>query len=76
MNQKPRRVAITPSEIASEYGIGLTTVYALIRDGQIPAARIGKRKLLVMVSRLEEWLAANEATQVSKKNAIGARPDL
>lgn len=40
------RLAYSVSEAASVTGLGRTTLFALIRDGQLPSRKIGNRRLI------------------------------
>ena len=54
------RLALTVPEAAAELQIPASTLYDLIRRGEVPAVRIGKR-IRVPVRRLEAWLNEKEA---------------
>lgn len=57
---RPQRLALTVPEAAAELQIPVSTLYDLIRRGEVPAVRIGKR-IRVPWRRLEEWLNEKEA---------------
>ena len=44
---------ITPEEVADELGLSLTTVYNLLRKGQLPGEKVG-RKWLILRERIEK----------------------
>jgi putative molybdopterin biosynthesis protein len=56
----PRRIALTVPEVAAELQIPGPTVYDLIRRGEIPSVRVGKR-IRVPKRRLEEWVNGRQA---------------
>ena len=49
------RISLSVEEAAGLTGIGRTTIYTALRDGDIPRVRIGKRTL-VKVADLNAWL--------------------
>lgn len=51
----PRRLVLTVPEVAAELQIPASTVYDLIRRGEIPSVRVGKR-IRVPKRRLEQWV--------------------
>jgi excisionase family DNA binding protein len=58
--RQKERLTLTVDETAKRLGIGRSQTYAGIRNGQIPAIRIGKR-YLVPVASLERMLGLSEA---------------
>jgi excisionase family DNA binding protein len=52
--QSPARLHYTPEEAYRAIGIGRTTMYRLLREGKIPAMRIG-RKWLIPRSTVEHF---------------------
>jgi len=51
----PRRIVLTVPEVAAELQIPASTVYDLIRRGEIPSVRVGRR-IRVPKRRLEDWV--------------------
>ena len=51
----PRRIVLTVPEVAAELQIPASTVYDLIRRGEIPSVRVGRR-IRVPKRRLEDWI--------------------
>lgn len=51
----PDRMAFTVPEVAAELMLPVSTVYDLIKRGEIPSVRVGKR-IRVPKQRLEEWV--------------------
>ena len=49
------RLAVSPAEAARLAGIGRTTVYEAIGSGALRSLKIGKRRLILIVS-LRDWL--------------------
>lgn len=43
-------LAISVSETARQLGVGRTTVYGLINSGQLKTTKIGRRRLISMLS--------------------------
>jgi excisionase family DNA binding protein len=50
MNETPQRQTFTVEEAAKVLGIGRNNAYALVRSGDIPTIRLGKRILVPMVA--------------------------
>ena len=58
------RVAVSVREAAQLAGIGGTLMYTAIREGWgPPTVRVGKRRRLIRVAALREWLRDLEAEQ-------------
>ena len=55
----PRAVALSPEDAASRLGFKTSTVAGWIRDGRLPAKRIGE-KLRVIEADLAQFLATAE----------------
>ena len=53
MNQ----LMLPPAEAARVIGVGRTTLYALMRDGQVRAVKIGRRTL-ISIAELERYVAS------------------
>ena len=49
------RATMTVQEMANYLGIGKASAYRLIREGQIPALKIG-RQFRIPVACIEEWI--------------------
>jgi len=49
-------LAVSPTEAAKMLGIGRNLVYLLIKQGDIPAIRLGERRILVPVEGLKQLL--------------------
>lgn len=51
----------TPEEVAQMLSVSLVTVYRYMKrkKNPLPYYKISNRKLLVRISELEEWVAAN-----------------
>jgi len=54
-----RRLTYTVEEAASLLGISRGLAYEMVRQGALPALRLGQRRLLVPVASLEEWLSGS-----------------
>lgn len=52
-------LAITPEEAFRQIGVSRALGYKLIKEGVIPAIRLGERRLLVPVVALEKLLDVN-----------------
>ncbi|MCR0980628.1 helix-turn-helix domain-containing protein [Roseomonas populi] len=46
MNHQPAKLAFTIPEAVTSSGIGRTKLYALIREGQLEARKLGSRTLI------------------------------
>jgi excisionase family DNA binding protein len=53
------RTFLTVSELAGRLGVGRSTAYALVRDGQVPAIRL-RGTIRIPLASLERWLADRE----------------
>jgi excisionase family DNA binding protein len=49
------RLAVSPAEAARLAGVGRTTIYEAIGSGALRSLKIGKRRLIMIVS-IREWL--------------------
>jgi len=54
MNE-PKPMAYRPDDAAVVLGLGRTTTYALIRDGQLRSIKVGRRRL-IPVSEIKRFL--------------------
>jgi excisionase family DNA binding protein len=54
------RLAVSPAEAARLAGVGRTTIYEAIGSGALRSLKIGKRRLILIVS-LIEWLETAQA---------------
>jgi len=52
---KTERATYTPDELAEVLGVGRKTVYDGLRNGKIPAFRLGK-KYVIARTAVAEWL--------------------
>lgn len=50
------RQTLSVEQAAQRLGIGRSLAYVMVREGQIPAIKLGKR-YLIPTSRFEAWLA-------------------
>ena len=55
-----RRAALTARQSAVVYSLSKTTIRDAIRAGELPAFRIGKRRLLILRQDLEQWLRKHQ----------------
>lgn len=53
---KPPQLTYTVEEAAEVLGIGRGLAYIMVRDGSLPAIRVGKRRILVPKAALEAYL--------------------
>ncbi len=51
----PQPLCVTPSEAAQLLSVGRTKMYTLLKCGEIPSIRVG-RKILIPIKELEAWL--------------------
>ena len=49
------QLAVKPEEAAKMLGIGRSLIYEMIKTGEIPAVRLGARRLLVPVEALRTF---------------------
>lgn len=58
------RLAPPPSRLldadalAERWGVSTKTIYALVRDGRLPAVRVGPRRVRFRLDHIEAWEAA------------------
>jgi excisionase family DNA binding protein len=57
MDNTPSTAAFTVAQVMERLHIGRDTVYKAIREGRLPARKLGKRTLIV-ASDLEKFLAS------------------
>ena len=50
---------LTVEEVAKQFGVNVTTVYRLAKQGKLPAFKVGNQWRFSEV-RLEEWVANRE----------------
>ena len=69
------RLAVSPAEAARLAGVGRTTIYEAIRSGALRSLKIGKRRLILIVS-LRAWLeTAQQALDAAAHERAHAIPD-
>lgn len=61
----PDRMAFTVPEVAAELMLPVSTVYDLIKRGEIPSVRVGKR-IRVPKQRLEEWVNGKDGAYYAR----------
>ena len=54
------RLVLTPEEVARMLGLHANSVYAMLKRGELPSVRAG-RKWLIPKRRLQIWLGGEEA---------------
>ena len=65
---------ITPRAVASRYNVSVPTVYRWVREGRLPAVRLGKRVLRFSEIDLAEWEGAklgHDRAQHSQTDVAG-----
>ncbi len=55
-------LAVSPTEAARLAGVGRTTLYLAMREGDLKSLKIGKRRLIA-VDALRAWLKSYEVGQ-------------
>ena len=55
-------LAVSPAEAARLAGVGRTTLYLAMRDGDLRSLKIGKRRL-ISIDALRVWLQSHEVAQ-------------
>ena len=50
------RLVLTVKETAQILGVSVATVSKLVKTGQLPAIRLGKRTVRIPKAALEQWL--------------------
>lgn len=56
---QPLPLSVSPDEAARLVGIGRTTLYAALANGDLPSIKIGTRRL-IRVDAIRDWLARIE----------------
>ena len=57
-DDKPsEQLLLTVTQAGALLGFGRSTVYELIKEGQIPVVRLGPRRVRVPRRELERWIA-------------------
>ena len=64
LNFIDNKLALSVKEAAELTGIGLGTMYQLIHAKGFPAIKLGK-KVIIVKSKLEEWLINNIGQQIN-----------
>ena len=66
------KLALTIKEMAQSLSIGLPVAYELVHIEGFPVITLGKKKLIIPVAKLEEWLASTAGKEaVGLKRAAG-----
>ena len=60
----PYRLLLRISETMTALGLGRTTVYRMIQDGELPVVRVGKA-IRVPVEALDTWIKQKEETKTN-----------
>ena len=64
----PAHPLLRPMEVAAALGIGKTTMYALLRAGELPVIHIG-RAARIPRRAVQEWLDQKTAAEASQRHA-------
>jgi excisionase family DNA binding protein len=59
------RLTVTVVEAARLLGISRNLAYELVRTKQLPAVRVGARRLLIPLSGLKQWLESVSSAEAS-----------
>lgn len=59
------RAILSPQELADLLGISIVMVYRMLKDGEIPRRRAG-RKYIIPRSAVEDWLRNAPATRTRR----------
>jgi excisionase family DNA binding protein len=54
------RAVLTVAETAERLGISPRLAYELVRTGEIPARRLGRKRWVVGIATFEQWLLERE----------------
>ena len=68
------RLAVSPAEAARLAGVGRTTIYKAIGSGALRSLKIGKRRLILIIS-IREWLetAQQAGCSAAQRRALAIR---
>jgi excisionase family DNA binding protein len=69
------RLAVSPAEAARLAGVGRTTIYEAIGSGALRSLKIGKRRLILIVS-LRDWLETAQQAVDSAAQRRAHVPDV
>ena len=71
MTKQTEPLLLRPTEAGEILGVGRSTVYTLIKDGVLPAVRVGKKSLRIPAKYLHKWVA----DQVAEQRGLGEVAD-
>jgi excisionase family DNA binding protein len=60
LDQSQQQITCNPAQAAEKLGVGVTAVYALLKDGSIRSIKFGKSRLIIVQS-LYEWVDTMES---------------
>lgn len=60
---------LSVAQAARECGISVSLAYKLIADGDMPAVRLGDRRLVVPRREMEEWLGERARADADARKA-------
>ena len=67
------RAAYTLRGVERALGIDRRTVSAAIRAGELPAARLGSRRMLILATDIETWLRSKAVRPNAHAESVVAR---
>jgi hypothetical protein len=53
---KGKKLALSASGVEREYGIGRVVIVNAVRSGELPASRLGAKRLFILREDLEAWV--------------------
>ena len=60
MHHSSQSIAVSVPEAATRAGVGVATMFRVLRRGELPRVRIGRRTL-VRIADLESWIGEKAA---------------
>lgn len=67
------KIAFSVDEARFLTGLGKSTLYRLVRDGKLDAMHIGRRRLLILRTSLENYMRAEAAAAATERAARRAQ---
>lgn len=67
-----QRLLLRPEEVAAILGLGRSTIYELLRAGELPIVHIG-RATRILARDLHRWIEQHSSTNSARDGARGAQ---
>jgi excisionase family DNA binding protein len=70
MSIEVRRKYLSEKQTAEYMGVSPSTIRRMVSDGVIPITRIGKRRIVISLERLEKWLDSQTSQAASSPTVV------